>query len=106
MANETWYRVSNWRTDITPVTVLGHTAKTILMEYTNWNKQKYTRRQNIASSYDSYFKTWEEARQFLLERERRGREIAAASEKKHADNIARILDLQPPTETDEQRAER
>lgn len=61
---ETWYETNELygRCKIEAVDVLKSTGKTITLCGTN----KSERRKAIRSEWNNYFRTWEEAREFLL----------------------------------------
>jgi len=75
---ETWYEVSKWATSkgtkndgvfIHPVKVSKSTDKTVWVE-NDFRKDKF-QRSLISSDYTSYFKTFDEAKQFALDRQSR-----------------------------------
>ena len=63
---ETWYQTSVLRSSlIEPVQVVKSTEKTVTLAAKANGRE---RRSAIASTYDCYFRTWEEAHAYLLER--------------------------------------
>ncbi|HXE06652.1 MAG TPA: hypothetical protein VN612_02065 [Acidobacteriaceae bacterium] len=88
---EIWYRTGALGgTRIDRVEVLNSTEKTVIVAATASGRE---RRAAIASTYDCYFRTWEEAHAYLLEKAeskvlsaRRGLELANS----HLGNIRGI----------------
>ena len=72
---ETWYRVDKHvygKDDkfINPVEVEKSTDKSVWAKETRWSGDKATiNRHAISSDYDSYFRTFAEAKQFALKRQ-------------------------------------
>lgn len=59
---ETWYkaRAGNWKSNIDPVVVVKETGSFIILKGD-------TRKSAKRGLYENYFKTWDEAKAFLLE---------------------------------------
>jgi len=71
---ETWYKVVKWvygkEKFIIPVEVEKTTDKTVWVKETRYSDDRVTtNRHAIHSDYDSYFRTFEEAKQFALKRQ-------------------------------------
>ena len=71
---ETWYKVVKWvygkDNFISPVEVEKSTDKTVWVKETRYSDDRVTiNRHTIHSDYDSYFRTFAEAKQFALNRQ-------------------------------------
>jgi len=64
---QTWYEVSKYRSDITPVEVVSYTDKTVLLRTKTW-KGISEHRSAIASQFSQYFQTYEQAHEFICSR--------------------------------------
>ena len=71
---ETWYKVVKWVYGkgkfISPVEVVKSTDKTVWVKETRYSDDSATiNRHAISSEYDSYFRTFTEAKEFALNRQ-------------------------------------
>jgi hypothetical protein len=67
--SERWFKTSKWETKIVPMTAISSTEKTLTLEpFVNGRKPRTVKKR---TQYESYFRTWEEARDFLIERSQR-----------------------------------
>ena len=86
---ETWYRLQRWAiAEITPVEVERHTESSV------WIKG---RRNARTTAWDSYFRTWEAARDCLLKRA----ELDLAASRRQLEQaqgfLGNVKGLKPPT---------
>ena len=64
---ETWYKTSKYDIKIILVQVMSETDQTLLIAKTSWYREHRVKKQG---SYDTYLKTFREARTYLMDRTR------------------------------------
>lgn len=80
--SETWYRTDKWSWKISPVKVLGETERMLTVEE-NYGRTPTARKVMKFTEHSQHFKTWEDARQNLLQR-------ARVREQGLSDELARV----------------
>ena len=79
-----WFKVQNWSTKISAITVDKHTDVSIFVD---------GRRRNRVGSYESYYQTFDEAKTFLLTRLKNERDAAKQRAERAERDIITMLAL-------------
>lgn len=91
----TWYRTGQYKPLIEPVEVIRETEKYVVISIDEWGK-KVERKDAKISQFHRYWKTWEEARDFLLERAEREVDSARFQLNQKVGRLGNIKGLKPP----------
>jgi len=85
------YRTTKYDNEIKKIEIERETEKQVVLRPDTWNPKG--RRENKISEYDNWHDTFEEAREFLLQREYRKRDDALRDQAKAEKNIVNINGL-------------
>lgn len=91
------WKTGGYLKTIEPVEVIRKTEKMIVIQEMRFNGTQRERRTAIRSSYDNYFDTFEEAKAFLIEREKNRLESAQEAAKRATDSIMKLNAMTEPT---------
>lgn len=90
-----WYRTGQHKPLIEPVEVIRETKDFVVITFDDWGKPVERRDSKRGRGY-CYFKTWEEAHVFLLERAEREVEAARSQLNQRTGYLGNIKGLKPP----------
>lgn len=93
-----WWRASRYLREPAPVKVVGETAQSIKVEFDGMrNGDKYTRTTRKSSAGEVYVKTWAEARDVILNIERRNADAYRARAIESDARVKYLEQLSDPT---------
>ena len=87
--SERWYRVTTYKDRPVPVEVVKETDKTLTVSEPGWRDRKVLK----SSNGDDHFKTWAEARYFIINREKMKREQLSHQMTLAAERVRLALEL-------------